>query len=164
MTPELTRPLRVDSIPLAGQVVEVVATAAECAAVAPRLGVPSVRALSGRFELHPEGEGVVRARGSFAVRLERVCVVSLEPFETTQEERFGLSFVPEASVGEQDDPEADDEIPYRGVSIDLGEALVEQVALDLDPYPRRPDAQLPAAGAAGEASPFAALAALRRGT
>ena len=31
-----------------------------------------------------------------------------------------------------------DEIPYEGDRIDLGEATVEQLALGLDPFPRRP--------------------------
>jgi uncharacterized metal-binding protein YceD (DUF177 family) len=164
MTPELSRSLRVDTIPAAGRTVEVAATAEERAAVAQRLGVPSVRSLTGWFALHSEGGGVVRAEGRFSVVLERVCVVSLEPFATTQEERFVLCFVPAGSEGDDGDPETDDEVPYAGGSIDLGEALVEQVALDLDPYPRRPDAALPSATTEEPASPFAALAALRRGT
>jgi hypothetical protein len=164
MIAELSRPVRVDSIPPAGRTMEVAATAEECAAVAKRLGVPSVRSLTGRFALHAEGDGVVRAAGIFSIALERVCVVSLEPFAATQEERFGLCFVPAGSESGDGDPEADDEVPYVGGSIDLGEALVEQVALDLDPYPRWPDAALPAAAGGASASPFAPLAALRRRT
>ena len=43
-----------------------------------------------------------------------------------------------------------------------GGVLVQTLALSLDPYPRKPDAELPAAATDPEPSPFAALAALRR--
>jgi uncharacterized metal-binding protein YceD (DUF177 family) len=160
MTPECPRPLRVDAIPPTGLTIDVVAGPAECAAIAARLGVPAVHALSGHFELHPEPGGAIHARGRFTARLDRTCVVSLEDFATTQRESFAVRFVPAGQESEDVDPESDDEIPYAGGSIDLGEALVEQVALDLDPYPRKPGARLPA-GDTAAASPFAALAALR---
>jgi hypothetical protein len=57
-----------------------------------------------------------------------------------------------------------DEIPTGpGAVADLGEALAEQLALALDPYPRAPDAALPPEAEEAPASPFARLAALRGG-
>ena len=91
----------------------------------------------------------------------RECVVSLEPFETTQREAFSLRFVPEGQESETPDPESEDEIPYAGGTIDLGEAVVEQLALDLDPFPRKEGAELPSEADPANVSPFAALAALR---
>jgi len=69
--------------------------------------------------------------------------------------------VPEGRETADPDPESDDEIPFSGGVIALGEALVEQVALDLDPFPRKAGAVLPEEAAAENVSPFAALAALR---
>jgi uncharacterized metal-binding protein YceD (DUF177 family) len=164
--PELHRPFAVDRLGVGGeQLVE--ASAAECAALAVRLRIPAVLALSCRFRLAAAPGGVVLAEGAMAARLVRDCVVSLEPFETEVAEEFRLRFVPESSFREPDeaallDPDADDEIPYQEAVIDLGEAAAEQLALALDPYPRRPGASLPEDAAEAPASPFAALARLRR--
>ncbi|MCC6718171.1 MAG: DUF177 domain-containing protein [Acetobacteraceae bacterium] len=148
---------------------EVVATPAECAAIAQRLQIPAVAALSCRFRLVPAGDGVVAAEGRLAARVTRECVVTLELFEAELVEAFRLRFVPADAMEEDEDimldPDADDEVPYHGRQIDLGEAAVEQLALALDPYPRMQDAALPAPAQPGAAtddgaaeSPFAALA------
>ncbi len=162
MTPELSRPVRADSIGAGGLALEIAAEAAECAALARRLGVPGVLSLSCRFRLEPLGSGVITARGRLRARLLRECVVSLETFEATHDERFRLRFVPSGAESDDPDPESDDEIPYDGGVIDLGEAAVEQLALGLDPYPRKPGAVLGQPDGDGTGGPFAPLAALRR--
>lgn len=119
----------------------------ELAAIARRLAVPSVSSLHCRFALEAPGpDGVVLARGMLRAVVERVCVVSLDPFAQMVEEQFTLRFVSErghpgqVEVGsEMLDPDEDDEILYEDGMLDLGEAAVEQLALCLDPYPRRPD-------------------------
>jgi hypothetical protein len=142
MTPELHRPVVVAGIGPAGVEMEVVATAAECAAVAARLEVPAILELACRFRLRRVAEGVA-AEGRLRARLVRTCVVSLEDFEDVVGEEFVLRFVPAGTESEEIDPEAEDEVPYSGGAIDLGEAAVQQLALALDPYPRRPGAELP---------------------
>jgi hypothetical protein len=175
--PELRRPLAADRVRGAGLDRRVTATEVECQAVAARLQIPAVLALECDFHLEPEAGGAVQAEGVLRARLLRECVVTLEPFETATESRFRLRFVPQAapvrpptggvdddedleSEAEAVDPESEDEVPFEGAFIDLGEAAVEQLALELDPYPRSPGAALPPLE--GEdpapASPFAALA------
>ena len=102
------------------------------------------------------------ARGHLVARLVRTCVVSLDDFATTVEERFAVRCVPEGEESDDVDPSAPDEIVYRDGTIDLGEATAEQLALALDPYPRAPDAVLPDVPDEPEVQPFAALEALRR--
>ena len=54
--------------------------------------------------------------------------------------------------------------PLIGGSIDLGALATEFLILGLDPYPRKPGATFqPPADAKPEESPFAALAALKKG-
>jgi hypothetical protein len=53
--------------------------------------------------------------------------------------------------------ESPDEIPYAGDSIDLGAVLAEQLALSLDPYPRKPGAALPPEAADEPETPFSIL-------
>lgn len=159
--PEFSRPVPVDRIGPAGQEQRIAATADECAALAARLGVPDLRAFSATFRLAPQEGGRIEARGHLAGRLVRECVVSLELFEAPVEEAFTIVFVPETVLDEAVDPEGDDEIPYAGATIDLGEAAAEQLALTLDPYPRRPGAELPPTATDEPESPFAALARQR---
>lgn len=168
---ELHRPIAVGKVGPAGLEREVVATPAECAAIAARLLIPAVAALSCRFRLTPLGEGTIAAEGVLAARVTQDCVVTTDPFESEVQEAFRVRFVPESRFVEPEeddllDLEADDEIPYAGNHIDLGEAAVEQLALALDPYPRGPgadaaEAALPADPDDTPQSPFAALA--RRG-
>ncbi len=156
--PELHRPLAVDRIGPAGLAEEVRADEAECRALALRMAIPAVLDFVCRFALTAEPGGVVRAEGHLRARVVRDCVVTLDAFETVTEERFRVRFVPAGRQSDDDDPESDDEIAYQGGTIDLGEAAAEQLALALDPYPRKPGVALPEAGEAPAASPFAALA------
>jgi uncharacterized metal-binding protein YceD (DUF177 family) len=162
MIPELHRPIAVDRIGAAGLTIDVEASAAECAALARRMQISGIQGLRCRFQLKPEMGGVFVATGTLTARLIQMCVVSLEDFESTLRESFTLRFVPEASQTDDLDPESDDEIPYDQNMLDLGEAAAEQLALSLDPYPRRPDAELPVAEEEQTPHPFAALAALRQ--
>jgi uncharacterized metal-binding protein YceD (DUF177 family) len=165
ITPELHRPVATDRIATMGQSIELRADAAECAAIALRLGVPAVHALTCRFHVTRQMDarsGEIIAEGHLKARLDRDCVVTLERFTLAVEERFRVRFVPEGTEAGDDDPESDDEIPYAGTGIDLGEAAVEQLALTLDPYPRKPGAELPPEASDPEESAFAALAALAR--
>lgn len=160
MTPELYRPVALTRIGPGGLEQEVCATSAECAAIAARLRLPAVRSLVCRFHLHREPSGVA-ARGRLQATLLQTCVVSLDEFETSVQEDFTLRFVPEGTESEEIDPEAEDQVSYTGATLDLGETAVQQLALALDPYPRKPDAGLSDGPETAVAHPFARLAALR---
>jgi uncharacterized metal-binding protein YceD (DUF177 family) len=156
--PEFSRPLALDRVGAAMFEIEVTAAAEECAALAVRLGIPDVHALSCRFRLRRGDAGRIAAEAELRARLVRECVVTLDPFETTQDEAFRVVFVPAGTETDDEDPESDDEIPYTGAAIDLGEAAAEQLALSLDPYPHKPGASLPPEAQEPLDSPFAALA------
>ena len=174
--PEFCRRVPVSRIGPGGLDQAIEANQSERLALAARLQIPSIASLSCRFRLSPEGGGRLAAAGELCAELTRICVVSLEPFETVVRERFALRFVPEEPQGEDLDPDSPDELPYDADSIDLGEAATEQLALSLDPYPRMPgiaslptEATEPASGGTIETderqhgNPFAALRRLRPG-
>ena len=161
MTPELSRLVLAERIGTAPFAVRVEANEEECRALAVRMRVPAVLGLSCDFLLRREGAETIHAEGRLSARVVQACVVTLEEFEAELTESFTVRFVPEGAESPEIDPEAEDEIPYRGRTIDLGEAASEQLALALDPYPRRPGALLPEAEAAPP-GPFAGLGALRR--
>ncbi len=157
MTPELHHPLAAERIPHTGIASRVEAKPAELAPLAARLGLHSLQVLGCDWHLIPEHAGRVRATGRLTAAFKQDCVVTLEPFETSLEEKFSLTFVP-AGTETDDDPESEDEVPYENGVIDLGDATTEQLALSLDPYPRKPGAELPKTATEAEEHPFAALA------
>jgi uncharacterized metal-binding protein YceD (DUF177 family) len=171
---ELHRPIPLAQIGPAGTERDIAATPQECEAIAARLRLPAVASLSCRFRLSAIGAGVVVAAGSLAARVTQECIVTAEPFEAEIREAFRVRFVPEEQFDDSDDApidlDADDELPYRGGHVDLGEATVQQLALALDPYPRAPGAALPAIegqepdddATQAPRSPFAALARRRK--
>jgi uncharacterized metal-binding protein YceD (DUF177 family) len=161
VTPELSRLLPLTRIGPNGLDQRVEATAAECAALAERMQLPAVHTLTCDFQLRRPDETTVLARARLSARVVQTCVVSAEDFEVEVTEDFRVRFVPAGEETEELDPDADDEIPYEGTSIDLGEAAAEQLGLALDPYPRMPGAGLPEPEPEEEPHPFAALSALR---
>ncbi len=158
--PELSRLVRVEHVG-EGMDTTVEANAGERAAVAARLGVVSVDRLICSFDLQRPIAGVVAATGRLRAAVVQTCVVSLEPFEAVVDEPFEVNFVPEGTESEEVDLEALDEVPYAGGVIDLGEAATEQLALALDPFPRRPGAELPEDEGGEAEGPFSALRRLK---
>jgi uncharacterized metal-binding protein YceD (DUF177 family) len=142
MTPELSRPFAIDRMGEATRVT-VEATFAEREAVARRLGI-------------------VQADGALQARVTQTCVVSNEDFDTEIAEDFDIRFVPEGMESDDIDLDAPDEIPYAGATIDLGEATTEQLALALDPFPKKPGAAVAAGAQEPMPGPFAAVARLPR--
>jgi uncharacterized metal-binding protein YceD (DUF177 family) len=157
MTTELHRPVPADRVGSAGLDYIVEANAAECAALAQRMRLPAVLSLRCAFRLVRLTADCILAEGHLRAEVMQTCVVSLDDFAASIEERFRVRFVPAGQESDDPDPEADDEIGYPGGMLDLGEAAAEQLGLALDPYPRSPGAALPEIEADAEAQPFAAL-------
>lgn len=160
--PELSRPVSTDRIGPHGLAIEVDASPGERPAIAARLRLLGVAALRCAFKLRRVGATTIEAEGVLSARVSETCVVTLDPFDHAVEERFIVHFVPAGTEDDDPEPDAVDQIPFDGSMIDLGEAAVEQLALALDPYPRKPGAALPDGVAAAPAGPFDALFALRR--
>ena len=162
MTPEFSRLVPLARLPESGRQEQLKASAAECAALAKRFSIPAVQRLEATLLLRPEPGGGIEVGGTLRAEVVQTCVISLESVAQRVEEAVSLRLV---APGEEpsDDPEGPDELPIEGDAFDLGEAIAEQLALALDPYPRAPGAELPQAGAGdGAHGPFGALAALRR--
>ena len=159
---ELARPVRADRIVDTGQTFTVEADAAECAAIAERLLLPAVAQLRCRWDLRTGQKGSVEANGLLEAEVTQECVVTTEPFTARVAEAFSVRFVIAGRESDDaDDPDEPDELTYDGATLDLGEASIEQLALALDPYPRKPGAVLPDELAEAPTGAFAALAKLR---
>lgn len=151
-----------------GDRVDLVADDAERAAVAERLGLLSLDRLEAHAALLRDGQQV-RAQGRIKASLEQACVATGEPVPQHVDEPFDLTFAPAPRETEEDEVELGssdlDTIFHDGAAIDLGGAIGDTLALALDPYPRSANAEAALRDAGvmteEEASPFAALAALK---
>ncbi len=161
--PEFPRPVRLGPEP---RQLVLEATAEERAALALRFGILAIHALRAELDLVSEVGDLVRARGTLSAEIEQECVVTLDPVRQSVRARIDLRILPEGEEPADEDPDSPDEIESAGGSVDLGEAVAEQLALALDPYPRAPGVSLdppaaPEAAPAAPRNPFAALAKLR---
>ncbi len=170
--PELFRPLDVSAVPGQGRIVDVAATADECMAIASRLNQREIKRLSARLELAlvgGGGGGGVRVTGSFDADVLQECVVTLEPMAARVSGPIEVTFVPPPARGDFDedvDPQAEEVETIVDGTIDVGEVVVQQLAIAIDPYPRIEGVVFKAAltstaDVAAATSPFAALAKLR---
>jgi uncharacterized metal-binding protein YceD (DUF177 family) len=166
--PEFSRPIRLG---LDSRDVALDATPAECAALVARFGILGIGNLSARIRLEPETGGSIRARGMLVAEVEQACIVTLDPVRQWVQAPIDLRLLNEGESPGDDDPDSPDEIETSGGMVDLGEAVAEQLALALDPYPRAEGAALPAFDPPEEPepeppakpNPFAALGKLRGG-
>ncbi|MDE2006441.1 MAG: DUF177 domain-containing protein [Rhodospirillales bacterium] len=136
--PEFSRPTPIRRLAETETTIAIAATEAERAALARRLDLPAIAALAAEFRLRPLPGGRIAAHLALSADLTQICVVTLDPFPVALRESAVLRFVPAGAEANDSDPEAPDEIPYTGETIDLGEAAAEQLALALDPWPRKP--------------------------
>ncbi|AYG96032.1 DUF177 domain-containing protein [Brevundimonas naejangsanensis] len=123
-----------------------------------------------RFEADLEVTATVsgwRLTGRVAADAVQSCVLTLEPLPVHVDERFEINLVeasdtPPLEEGEID-LELDDDSPdvVENGQIDLGQYAVEQLALCLDPYPRKEGAVFEQPPEPGEISPFGVLRALK---
>jgi len=166
---EFSRPVALDRATAAPHFREIVATEAERAALAGRLGLVALDLLSARLSWRREAGGLICLEGELEAQVTQSCVVTLEPVAARVTDRFVRHFVQGAAPAEDEvviDPEADDPAePLGDGLVDAGEIVTQQLALALDPYPRAPGSALPAeaAQAAPAESPFRVLAALKTG-
>jgi uncharacterized metal-binding protein YceD (DUF177 family) len=102
--------------------------------------------------------------GRVTARAEQICGITLERLPVEIDQRFSVELV-EAVEPEPDEVEItlDDDSPdvIEDARIDLGQYAVEQLALTLDPFPRKPGAEFVQPEEPAEISPFAVLKAFR---
>jgi uncharacterized metal-binding protein YceD (DUF177 family) len=155
MTPEFTYPVAFDTIGAGGRDAELVADANQCRKLAGRFGWIAIDSLTATVHLVERAKGI-DAIGHLSATLDQKCVATGDPVRETVDTDFALRFVDAAILGEAEEFElADDDldvIEFTGGSVDVGEAVAQTLALSVDPFPRRPDAdaRLRAAGVVSE--------------
>jgi len=152
----------------------------ERAALAQRFGLQALDRLSATLAVRRVSDDMFHVSGRLSAAVVQQCVVTLEPLPASIDEPVAVTFVKSkvaapkgkaaaAEVAEGLEDEGPE--PMQGDFIDLGEAVAQQLALSLNPYPRAPGASLEAVLPGGPAaekgeekrpSPFAVLETLRK--
>lgn len=136
--------------------------------VAKALGLVRLERLDADLDLSGWFDGV-RIDGRWRADIVQTCGVSLEDFPTALSGEFTVRAAPEGSAhvlpAESEveiDIDADDppDVLESDV-IDLGGYVVEHLALEIDPFPRKPGAVFEPPEPLPESSPFAALLKLK---
>lgn len=169
---ELSRRIHLQRLEERPVELEIEADATEREALCRRFGLEGLQALRANVRLEKLDEAeVYRLEGSLHADVTQLCVVTLEPLHNVVEGSFATNYVPEeeaslpGEIEHEVDPDEEAPEPFHGDSIDVGEAVAQEFASMLDPYPRAPDARIES-DYAGEAesrkpSPFAALEKLK---
>lgn len=136
-------------------------------ALSKQLGLDALESLIAHVTVSPWLDGA-ELRGRFTAEVVQTCGVTLEPLEQTLTRDFDLRVLPAGSpnLPAEDavvDPEADDPPDaIEGDEIDIAHYVVEHLALEIDPFPRKPGAVFEPPTPEEEASPFAVLKRLQR--
>ncbi|MEX0693171.1 MAG: DUF177 domain-containing protein [Rhodospirillales bacterium] len=175
-TPELHRPVKADALPAQGRTMNIVATDDELQAIKNRLDLTALRFLEGTITLKPEMGRQISLHGAIRAEIVQNCVITGDPLTTVLDFALSRVFQEDADPfeglnnDEDDDaitdPDIEEPDPIEDGVIDVGEQMVEELALNIPPYPRSPGASVSEIAdepgrSESAASPFAVLASLK---
>jgi uncharacterized metal-binding protein YceD (DUF177 family) len=134
------------------------------ARVAEALGLNALHRLEALVSVTPWLDGA-QVEGRWSASYEQTCGVTLEPFETQVKGEFEIRVVPRGSRNAPEDshevsvdPEAEDPPDVLEEDrIDIAAYVVEHLALEVDPFPRKPGAVFDPPEPEEPPSPFAVL-------
>lgn len=155
----------------------------DLAAIAKAYDLDGLQALKADLVLKPYRKAGLRVTGTLKAKVNQTCVVSLEPFVQDLSLDLDRTFEPHSSrprkirdLNDEGEIEIDLEsldppdVITDGV-LDLGAVICEELALVLDPFPRKPGVEFAGSGEDEDGaeseepetkpSPFAALGALK---
>lgn len=176
-SPEFHRPILVADLPEEGKTVKIAADAEERRALAERFALLGIDRLEADIELIPGEDGrTLAVEGRVRADVTQACVVTLEPLKARIDAPIRRAYAEGASAAEEGDlgpdllDESDPPDPIVNGAVDLGEAVAEQLALELDPFPRKPGVEFQGAAKnmkktkdlTDPDNPFAALAKLKQ--
>jgi uncharacterized metal-binding protein YceD (DUF177 family) len=164
--PEFSRPADIRAID--AKAMHLVASESECAALAKRFDLVSIKRLEADLALEKSGTAIL-AKGKLSADVVQSCAISGEDLPVTINEVLSFRFVPardrradeEVELGEEDL----DEIEFTGTSFDAGEAVAQSLFLAIDPFAEGPDADRVRRELLKDketSGPFAALAKLKK--
>lgn len=169
---DLTPPIRLRALASGPLTRRIDADGPARARIAAELGLDALHALQADLTISAWLDGA-RVAGRWSAEVEQTCGVTLEPMTSRLSGEFEIRAVPPDSpnVPEPEaeevvlDPDAEDPPDVlEGDLVDPGEYLVEQLALEIDPFPKKPGAVFTPPDEPGPASPFEALRNFKAGS
>jgi uncharacterized metal-binding protein YceD (DUF177 family) len=167
---EFSRPVDLSRLGDATVVQDIEASEGERRALAKRFDLLALDLLRAKVNLRRvQGGTAVRLAGHLSAEVTQSCVVTLDPVANRIEEDFTVLYAPQAAVeaamvGADADMDLPEPLPEG--TLDIGEAVAQQLSLALDPFPRAPGAEIDPEwrGDAEETreNPFARLATFRK--
>lgn len=134
------------------------------AKIARSLDLASLDAFTATLSIKPARVGWTLS-GRVIAEAVQTCGLTLEPLPVSIDQTFSLDLIEAAEpvAGEEVEITLDDDSPdiIEDGRIDLGQYAVEQLALTLDPFPRKPGAEFIQPEEPDDISPFAVLKAFR---
>lgn len=170
MSADWTRPIRLHELARGPLKLRLEPDAAERVRIAHDLGLESLPGLVADIAVRPWLDGA-EITGRFTARVEQLCSLSLESFEQEISGELEVRAVPSGSPNaspeegghelelDLDAPDPPDVL--EGDAIDVAAYLLEHLALEIDPFPRKPGAEFDYAPPDKEESPFAVLKNLK---
>lgn len=137
--------------------------------IARALGIDQLDQLEAKVVLVPWLDGA-ELDGRWTASIEQTCGLSLDRFGSELEGAFLLKVLPadspnaprEAAAEVAVEPDAEDPADVLdGESVDIAAYVVEHLAMEIDPFPKKPGAVWAAPAPEEPASPFAALKGLK---
>lgn len=146
--PEFSREIEAADIESKPRIERIDATPEECAALAKRFNLLKINLLRAQLNMKREqGGDVLKVAGTLEADIVQSCVITLEPVPAHITAPFEAYFT-EKKLPSRNDPdyeigEADYE-PDEIVNgkIDIGELVAQHLSLEMDPYPKSPNADL----------------------
>jgi len=183
--PEFSRIVNCEKLPSSGKSYNIEASPEERAALVERLPIDSLESLEAEFSVVPGAGDRILLTGRLHAAIRQTCVVTLEPIESEIDVSIDRTYSASAKPywGPEDEPDEDGNSirggptknvpdplePLEKGGIDIGEVASEELAIEIDPFPRRHGAELKASPAvSGEyqgedvKNPFAVLEKLKK--
>jgi uncharacterized metal-binding protein YceD (DUF177 family) len=162
IVPEFSRLVRIVGLGFKPFRRRIEATPNERQRLSQRFGLLGLDRLSAVVELRRQAGEVILLEATFEADFVQACTVTLEPVPGGISDRFALVYVP---ISEQrheiecgvDEPAFE---PLEGDTIDIGEAVAQELSLSLPLYPRHPASDIEVELSQGLSGPFASLAGL----
>jgi len=148
-TPEFSRIIDVERLADGESDLTIEVTAEEAAGLAERFDIEKINQLTAKIHFNTDKSGGhVQLHGTIEADIVQTCVVTLKPIPVKISAPITRNYSASAKyqnapqnipveIDISDDPEDPPEPIIQGV-IDIGEAVAEQLALEIDPFPRSP--------------------------
>lgn len=163
------KPLRLQDVARGPVTLRLQPNEAQRAQIARDLRLQGLPVLTAEVTVKPWLDGA-EITGRLHAVVEQICGVTLDPFEQPVDGEIDARVVPagspHASTTDGGEVELDPEAPdppdvLAGETVDVAAYVVEHLALEIDPFPRKPGATFDYTPPTTEESPFAALKKLK---